>query len=526
MKNTAVPHSSGGKWLIAGTVMLGTFVSAMDISIVNVAMPKMIGTFGVSLDAITWVVVAYNIAEIVLVTMAAWFTTLLGRKRFYILSLLLFTGASVLCGLARSLEMMILARVLQGIGGGGMIPLSQAVMLETFAPEERGMAMGVYMMGVVVAPAIGPVVGGWLTDEYGWPWIFYINLPLGIVGVFLAATVLTDPPRLRRSLTRIDVVGIGLLTLGLTAMQIVLERGERENWFESSFITVTALVAFVALAALVWWEWRVEEPVVNLRVLKNLPFLAGMNLGFIFGLTLFGSLFILPLFLQQLRGYAVFDSGLIQMPRTLIIVLMAPIAGRLYNRVDSRVLIGFGIILVMIGYFMMARFTLDVGGRHMLPALLISGAGLAFTFSTLSAATMRTMPMQWLTAASGLATLARRVGGNVGYAFVASQVLNRTALHRARLVDHLTPYDAGMTQAVEGLTNRLARNGLPPGVAEDSALKLLDGTVTRHATMMAYNDVFWLMGVLFMLTLPFLLLLGSHTRHRTQTPAEPAAQRS
>ncbi|MDH3600276.1 MAG: DHA2 family efflux MFS transporter permease subunit, partial [Candidatus Tectomicrobia bacterium] len=427
--------------MVASTVMLGTFVSVMDVSIVNVAMPQMIGTFGVTLDAITWVAVAYSIAEIILVPMAAWWSTLLGRKRFYLLSLGLFTGASILCGLARTLEMMIVARVLQGIGGGGMIPLAQAVMLETFPDEERGMAMAVYMMGIVVAPAVGPVVGGWLTDQYGWPWIFYINLPLGIVGLLLATVVLTDPPQLRRGLTRIDGVGIVLLAVGLTALQLMLERGDQEHWFASAFIVLTALVALVALVLFVVWELQVEEPVVNLRVLTNVPFAAGMSLGFLFGLTLFGSIFVLPLFLQRLQGYAVLDSGIIQLPRTLIIVLMAPIAGSLYTRVDSRVLIGGGVFLIMLGYLMMARFTLDVGGREMLPALLVGGAGLAFTFSTLSAAAMRTMPPQWLAAASGLYTLSRRIGGNIGYAFVASQVTHRTALHRARLVDHLTPYD-------------------------------------------------------------------------------------
>jgi DHA2 family multidrug resistance protein len=264
--------------------------------------------------------------------------------------------------------------------------------------------MAVYMMGVVVAPAVGPVVGGWLTDHYGWPWIFFINVPPGLFGAGLAAAVLPEPPYARSAPGRIDAVGIVLLAVGLTALQIVLERGAREDWFASSFIVVTTLVATLSLGLLVWWEWRVEEPVVNLRVLTNMPFLAGTSMGFIFGLTLFGSIFILPLFLQGLQGYAVLDSGLIQMPRTLIMVAVAPIAGRLYGRLDSRLLIGGGLVLIMVSYMQMAHFSLDVGGAQMLPAFLIGGAGMAFTFSTLSAATMRTMPPQWLAAASGLYT--------------------------------------------------------------------------------------------------------------------------
>ncbi len=514
---TAGPRAPAGKWVVAGTVVLASFVSVMDISIVNVAMPQMLGTFGVSLDAITWVAVSYSISEIILVTMAAWFSSLFGRKRFFIISFALFTGASMLCGAARSLEMMILARILQGIGGGGLIPLAQAIMLETFPEEERGMAMGLYTMGVAIAPAMGPVLGGWLTDEYGWPWIFYINLPLGIFGIFMAVNVLTDPPySMQRALARIDVVGILLLATGLTALQIVLERGERENWFDSSFIVVTALVAVVTLAILAVWELWVEEPVVNLRLLKNVSFTAGTCLGFIFGITLFGSIFILPLFLQRLQGYSVMDSGFIQLPRSLIMLGVTPIAGRMYNFVDSRLMIGGGIALMMIGYLDLAGLTLEAGWAELLPGLLLTGAGMSFMFGTMSAAVMRSVPLPLMTAASSLFTLGRRVGGNVGYAFVASQVDHRAAFHRARLVDHVTPYDLNTSLRLDGLTGSLAAsNGLSPGVAEDSAVKLLDHTVNRHAAMMAYDDVFWMMGMLFLVSIPFLLLLGSGQRKKT-----------
>jgi MFS transporter, DHA2 family, multidrug resistance protein len=517
----AMARAPAGKWAIAGTVVLGSFVAAMDISIVNVAMPRMIGTFGVSLDVITWVAVAYSIAEILVVTMAAWFSTLLGRQRFYVVSLAVFTAASVFCGFAQSLEMMIVGRVLQGFSGGGLIPLSQAIMLETFAEKDRGMAMALYMMGVVVAPAVGPVLGGWLTDAYGWPWIFFINVPIGLLGIVLASTVLVDPPYMRRRVIRIDVVGLGLLSVGLTAMQLCLERGEREGWFESSFIVVTALLALAALVALVCWELWVEEPVVNLRVLKNLPFAGGMCMGLVFGLTSFGSIFILPLFLQQLRGYSVLDSGLSQMPRMLVMVVAAPIAGRLYGWVDSRLVIGVGIALMMAGYFHMSHFTLHVGGLEMLPGLLLSGAGMAFTFSAMSAAVMRTVPVALLTAASSLYTLSRRIGGNLGYAFAANLIIHRTAFHHARLAEHLTPYNSTTMQVVDGLAGQLASRGLPPGVAEDSTLKLLGGTVHRQATVMAYNDVFWMMGMCFVFCLPFLLVLGRRARSPAPAPAAP-----
>ncbi len=506
---TAVTQAPAGKWVIAGTVVLGSFVSVMDFSIVNVAMPQMISTFGVSLDAITWVAVSYSIAEIVLITMAAWLSNLLGRKRFFVLSFILFTAASILCGAARSIEVMILARALQGIGGGGLIPLSQAITLETFPEEERGMAMALYTMGVAVAPAVGPVLGGWLTDTYGWPWIFYINLPIGIFGIFMSILVLRDPPYMQRRLIRIDVVGIVLLVVGLTTLQLFLERGEREQWFESTFIIVTALIAGVTLVALVIWELYTDEPVIQFRLLRNVPFTAGICLGALFGITLFGSFFVLALFLQRLQGFSVMDSGIFQMPRMLSVLIVTPIIGRLYNYIDSRLLISCGVGLMMIGYLDMAGFTLDVGLPQMLPSFLLTGAGMAFMFGPMSTVVMQTIPLTMLTAASSLYTLGRRIGGNVGYAFVASQIEQRAALHRARLVDHVTPYDVSTTQTLDGLAGGIATSGgLPPGVAEDSALKLLDGLVTRQATMLAYNDIFWLMGMVFILGVPFLLLLG------------------
>lgn len=510
MQHTTQPIAR--KWVIASTVTVGAFVSVMNGSIIVIALPQMTSTFGASLDTMTWVAASYNIAEIILIAMTAWCSTLFGRKRFYLLSFGLFTAASVLCGMARSLEVMILARVLQGIGGGCLIPLAQAIMLEAFPDEERGMAMAFYTMGVVVAPMVGPVLGGWLTDQYGWPWIFFINVPVGILGIFSAIIVLADPPHMRRSLSQIDLVGVALLAVGLTALQLFLERGERENWFESFFIVVTGLIALISLTILVWRELRITDPVVNLRVLNNAPFLAGTCLGLIFGSTLFGSQLVLSLFLQQSRGYSVLDSALIQLPRVLIVLVMAPIAGRLYNRVDSRLLVGGCMLLILAGYMDMASYNLNVGGSHIAPAMLMTGAGMGFMFSVMTAASMRTIPPPLLTAASGLLALARRIGANIGYALTVSQVNQRAAFHRARLADHLTPYNAETTQALDHWSGRLSDVGLSGGAEVDGALKFLDGTVNRHATMMAYNDAFWIMGMLFALGMPFLFLLGKYAR--------------
>lgn len=514
MAEVAAPRSSANKWTIAATVILGTYVAVIDVTIVNIAMPQMMGTFGVSLDVITWVAVAYSIAEIVMVTMASWFTRLLGRKNFYLICITLFTVASIFSGLSRSLEMMILTRVLQGIGGGALIPMAQAIMLETFPKEEHGTAMAVFMIGVVVAPAMGPVLGGYLTDTYGWPWIFYINLPVGIVSIVLIAMFLPESEYVKRGLSRIDVVGIVLLVAGLTSLQLFIERGERLEWFASTFIVVMAGVAVLSLTALVVWELHTEEPVVNFRVLQNVPFTSGSMLGFIFGMTSFASIFIIPLFLQQIRGYSVMDSGLIQMPRMLVMILIAPVAGRLFGKVDSRLLILVGISFMMMGYFYMAGFTLDVGYWDIFPGMVLTGTGMAFTFSVMSATCMQTIPPALLTAASGLYTLSRRIGGNIGYALVATQIPHRATLHRSYLMEHLTPYDDRTMNAVEGMTGLLVSRGLSLGEASQSALKLLDGNVHRQATMIAYNDMFWMMGGLFVLGLPLLLFIGGRIQRR------------
>jgi DHA2 family multidrug resistance protein len=320
------------------------------------------------------------------------------------------------------------------------------------------------------------VLGGWLTDAYGWPWIFYINIPIGIFSMALVLGFLPESAYLQRGLARIDVTGIILLVVGLTAMQIFFEQGDRRDWFESGFMVIIALVALVTLTALVVWELRVEEPVINFRVLNNLAFVGGVTIGLIFGLTTFGSIFMLPLFLQQLQGHSVLDSGLIQMPRMLIVLFVAPIAGRVYGKFDNRLLAAIGTAIMMAGYLDMSRFTLEVGWVRMLPGLLLTGAGMAFLFSVLSAATMRTMPPALLTAAAGLFTLSRRIGGNIGYAFVANQIAHRSIFHHARLADHLTPYDTGTVQTMDGLTGQLASSGLPPGVAEGQCLK----TPRRH----------------------------------------------
>ena len=332
MEEKRTPH----KWLIALTVMTGTIMSALDMSIVNVALPHMRGTLGASVEEITWVSTGYILSNVIIMPIVAFLSSRFGRKNFYIFSVLLFTGASMLCGIAWDLTSMVVFRIIQGIGGGTLIPVSQSVLRETFPPKEQAMAMGIYGLGVILGPAFGPTLGGWLTDNYSWPWIFYINVPIGIINILLIMKFIEDPHYLVRQTGKIDVLGLSLMTVGLGALQIMLEQGEQNDWFASKFILYLSVIAVIGLIFFVWRELKVESPAVNLHILKDVNFSSATFLGGILGLALMSSLFILPLFLQQLLRYPAFDSGLALMPRSLAMAFIMPLAGRIYNRVGPK----------------------------------------------------------------------------------------------------------------------------------------------------------------------------------------------
>ncbi len=505
--NPAGATPDTNKWIIAVTVMCGAFMAVMDISVVNVAMPHMMGTFSEDLSSITWVATAYSIAEIIMVTMAGWLSTLIGRKRLYLWSFGLFTLGSVLCGTAVTFHQMLFYRVLQGLGGGPLIPVSQAILRESFPEEEQGMAMAIFGMGVVLAPATGPIVGGWLTDNYGWPWIFFINVPVSLAGIFAVSSFVRDPEYLRRGVKKIDWGGIVLLTVALSSLQLVLERGERVNWFDSSMVIAGSVICVMALMCLLYWELKTPEPVINLRLLRNTPLALGSLMGLIFGIALFGTTFILPQFTQGLLGYSALQSGLVLAPRAITLILFMPIAGWLYNHVDARVLVTVGIVIIFCSYYDLAKLSLDAGFFNLVPALLIMGIGMPLNFVTLSTVSLGTMPRPDMTHATSLYTLARRIGGNIGYALTATLVDRGLQIHRAHLVDHINPFDPAFAQFSGAAVRMLAQAGLNPQDLHRAVYAVTDRIINRQATMMAYNDVSWIFGLLFLCTLPLVLLL-------------------
>ena len=514
-RTTAGSEPPATKWLVTVAVMSGTFLAVMDVSVVNVSLPHMMGNFGQSQSSITWVATSYGIAEILSITMAGWWSTVLGRKRLYLISLALFMLGSMLAGTAQTFPQMLFYRSVQGLAGGILTPLSQAILRETFPPRQQAMAMSIFGMGVVLAPAIGPILGGWLTDNYGWPWIFYINIPVSIVALCMVNAFVEDPSYLRRGITRVDWVGIALLTAGLTGMQFVLERGNEHNWFASRAITVGTIMTMVTLMSLVVWELRVREPIVNIRVLRNTALSVGAGVGFLFGIAFFGTTFSLPQLTQHLLHYPAYQAGLVLMPRMITLFLVMPIVGWLFNYVDPRLLIGLGIAITYWSFQQLAHLSLNVGFWNLVPIMLLMGVAVPLMFVPLSTVSLSTIRREDMTAATSLYTLARRVGGNIGYALVATLINRFSTTHRGHLIEHISPLNPAYLSYHDRLTERLVHAGGDPVAAPQRALALVNSEVNRQAAILAYNDLAWVFGVMFLGTLPFLFLL----RRRQAAPS-------
>ena len=507
---TTVQESVSGKWLVAVSVMLGTFLSVMDVTVVNVAMPHMMGAFGVNLLSITWVSTAYSIAEIIMITMSAWLASVLGRRRLFLSSMALFITGSVIAGTSRTFNQMLFNRVVQGIGGGSLVPVSQAILRETFPPVEQGMAMAVYSMGVVLAPAIGPVLGGWLVDHYGWRWVFYINVPVCVAGLVMVSAFVHDPPYLKRGVRHIDWTGIVLLLVGLATAQIVLERGQQVDWFSSDWIVFGLVIAIVALISLIVMELRLDEPVINFRLLRNAELRAGTGIAAMLSLVLFGSSFLLPQLTENLLDYPAYRAGMVLIPRAIVMLAVMPIVGRLYNFVSPRLSVLAGLVTLSLSYWWLSHFSLRVSFWSFLPVLVLSGLGMSFAMVTLSTVTLSTIERENMTSASSLYTLIRREAGNVAYALFATVLARRTQFHRAILVPDISRLNPVFRDTRSSMSSYLALhspNSLP---FSRQPLDLLNRMVNRQATMMAYNDVFSLIVPILLLIVPVVFLLPRH----------------
>jgi len=501
-------------WIIAITVTLATFMEVLDTSIANVALPHIAGSLSAGQDESTWVLTSYLVSNAIVLPLSGWLSSIVGRKRFYMGCVALFTISSALCGFALNLPMLIVFRILQGAGGGGLQPSEQAILADTFPPAKRGMAFAVYGIAVVMAPAIGPTLGGWITDNFTWRWIFFINIPVGILSLMLTSRLIQDPPYFKRrklSETRIDYTGLGFVALGLGTLQIILDKGQRDDWFESPFILWLTVISAASLIFVVFWEWNHKDPIIDLHLFSKPTFAAANFLMFMLGFALLGSTLLLPQFMQTLLGYTAARSGLALMPGGFTIMVIMPLVGFLLSRYSPRYLMMFGLIVLSLSLFHMTRFDLDVDFHTVTMARVYQAMGLAFLFVPINTAAYSSLPRDKNNAASGLMNLARNIGGSVGISFVTTGLARRAQFHQVRLVENLSAANPQFQSALHGMTNTFAGGGAGPGAgagsAQQHAYAMIQAQVVQQSTMLAYVDNFWVLGVAIFCLIPFVFLI-------------------
>lgn len=477
-------------WLITAAVMLATFMEVLDTTIVTVAVPHIAGSLSASTDEATWTLTSYLVSNAIVLPASGWFAKFFGRKRFLVGCVVVFTISSFACGIAESLNMLILARVIQGAGGGALQPISQAILLESFPPQKRGMAMAAFAFGVVVAPIIGPTLGGWLTDNYSWRWAFYINIPVGVLAVGMINAFVEDPPYIRSAKPgRIDGIGFGLMTVALAALQIILDRGEQDDWFAAVWVRWFAVASAAAFIAFVVRELRVGEPIVNLRVLRDRNFALGIAMITMVGVALYSAITLLPIFLQTLMGYPALQSGLAVSPRGIGALLTMPVVGFLTGKVDFRKLIGTGFIIVAVSLWWFGEINLEIAMRNIVWPSIMTGVGLAMIFVPLSTVAMGSLPREEMGNASGIFNLMRNVGGSVGISAVTTLLTRDAQVHQAEMVDHLVPGHIAFALRSESLTRYLQRY-FDHVEAARKAGGAVYGELERQATLWAFVNNF------------------------------------
>ncbi|HEY2458260.1 MAG TPA: DHA2 family efflux MFS transporter permease subunit [Candidatus Acidoferrum sp.] len=517
-----MPDGSINPWVIAVTVTLATFMEVLDTSIANVALPHIAGNLSAGQDESTWVLTSYLVSNAIVLPLSGWFSSVIGRKRFYMGCVALFTVSSFLCGLAPSLGMLVLFRILQGAGGGGLQPSEQAILNDTFPLSKRGMAFAVYGIAVVVAPTIGPWLGGYITDNFSWRWIFYINIPVGILSLILTWFLVSDPPYMKRNSLkegfRIDYIGIGLISLGLGSMQIILDKGQREDWLSSNFIRVFAVLMVVGIVAGIIWELREKHPVVDLKMLKDRNFAIATLAMFFLGFVLYSSTVLIPQLLQQLLGYTAEMAGLALSPGGAVIMCMMPVVGVLVSKLDTRILISFGCTVSALSLFVMAGWNLNLDYRHAVYGRMLQSLGLAFLFIPINVAAFAFVPKEKSNMGTGIINLARNIGASVGIATVTTMLERRTQFHMAQLMDHVNGMNAAFRNSLNGFTTVFVSGGSSTANATNRAYGMIYGIVQKQAAMLAFLDNFKMLGVVFFLVIPIMLLLKKPKGHRGDVP--------
>lgn len=496
------------------SVMLATFMEVLDTSVATVSLPHIAGSLSTTTDESTWVLTSYLISNAIILPSSGWLSNMLGRKRYQLLSVSIFTLASMWCGAAGSLPMLIAARVLQGAAGGGLQPVSQAVLLESFPVNKRGQAMAVYGMGIIVAPLIGPLLGGWITDNYTWRWIFYINVPVGILALTMIQTFIEDPPYIGRPKDpTIDYMGFGFMALGLTTIQVVLDKGQEADWLSAVWVRWFLAISAVSLLIFIVRELRTRSPIVNLRILSDRNLATGTILIGVLGIIIYGTTAILPLFLQELIGYSAYDSGFAVAPRGIGAIVSMIIAARLIGRVDERILMAAGILIRGASLFMLGNLNLSMSMGSVIWPNIVNGFANGFLFVPLTTMAVKTLPNELMGAGTGIYNLIRNLGGSLGISMVTTLLVRGEQTHQNYLVAHLNGSNPVYRGSLAQIYGYLAlHNG--PGAARQQALGFLYQVLHRQATLASYVDDFRMMGYLSLLCLPLLLFFRNVKRRR------------
>ena len=496
------------KWVIALTAAVGAILEVIDTSIVNVAMPDIQSNLGATLSEVGWISTGYACANVVMIPLTAWLSDRFGRKRYLLFSLIGFTAASVLCGLSTNLGTLIVARVLQGLCGGGLLAKAQALLFETFPRAEQPAAQAMFGIGVIAGPAFGPVLGGWLTDTLGWRWIFFINLPVGILAVLMAIVFLPRDVKEAEPEMRVDWIGIGLLTVGLGCFQTLLEEGQQEDWFSSRFIVTATIGAVLGIGLFIWREFSIDYPAVDLRVLRHRSLVAGSVYSLVLGMGLYGVMFAVPVFVQNYLHFTATQSGLLLMPGAFASAVMMIAMSKITDRFDARKLIAFGALIMVAAALMLAHISPDSGTSTLFWPLVLRGGGTVIMFLPLSLATLGNLPRDERSAASGFYSLARQMGSSIGIATITTVLAHREAVHRSVLVEKITAYSPETTERVQVLAGAFAQRSGDHVAAKQQAFAVLDGMVNSQALLLSFADVFRYVAISFVATLPLLLLLG------------------
>jgi MFS transporter, DHA2 family, multidrug resistance protein len=508
-------------WIIACSVMLATFMEVLDTTVVNVSIPHISGNLSASVDEGTWVVTSYLVSNAIVLPMSGWLANYFGRRRMLMFTCGGFAITSVLCGFATSLEALIIFRILQGITGGGMVPLAQSILLESFPPEKHGHAMAAYSIGILLAPIIGPTLGGWITDSYSWRWIFFINLPVGLLSVILVGLFVWDPPYLKRPEGKIDIPGIIFLSLGFGSLQMVLDTGQKYDWFSDNWIRFFTTVCIVGLGGMIIREFTTKHPIVDLHVFKNQTYAAGVFLMTMVGFVLYGSLLLLPIYLQTLLGYPALQAGLALSPRGIGALLGTPVVGILTSKRDPRKILAFGLAIGGFTMWQLSHLNLNAGYWDVFWPQVLQGVGMSCTFIPLSAATLSLIPKPQMGNATAIFNLMRNIGGSFGVALMTTLVARRSQFHQTRLAEHITLGDIRVQQTLEQMRRWFVSRGSDPVTATKQALGALYGGLQQQAAMLSFVEAFWVMSVIFWGVIPLVFILrnprhmdGKHGLHQ------------